>query len=123
MSTPTPPAGDPDPAGGADPAPTLTRRGTKKLARIYLDASAPAAALEALSRLGSHPPHSETTILRAEALLGLGRAPEADALLGPVMIPLTPTTDAAPPCTMSRLSRAGPSTRRRAGCPAASTSS
>jgi tetratricopeptide (TPR) repeat protein len=87
---------DPTPADGDNRAPTLTRRGTRKLARIYLDASAPAAALEALSGLGSKSSDRETMLLRAEAMLGLGRAPEADALLGRVIIPLPSAADTAP---------------------------
>jgi tetratricopeptide (TPR) repeat protein len=65
-----------------------TRRGLRELARIYLAASAPESALETLSRLGEQSWDEETILLRAESLLGLGRVPEAEELLGPVMMPM-----------------------------------
>jgi tetratricopeptide (TPR) repeat protein len=87
------------------PAPTnrtrgetnLTRRSVRELARIYLSAAAYASALEVLSRLGEQSWDEETNLLRAEALLGLGRVPEAETLLGAVMIPLGSSTDTDPP--------------------------
>jgi tetratricopeptide (TPR) repeat protein len=76
---------------------TLTRRSMLELARIYLSAAAHESALEVLSRLGDQAGDEETNLLRAESLLGLGRTPDAEALLGPVMIPLGLQTDTDQP--------------------------
>lgn len=96
MSTSLPSMG-PAPTNRTRSGTSLSRRSTRELARIYLSAAAHASALEVLSRLGDQAWDEETKLLRAESLLGLGRVPEAEALLGPVMIPLGLPTDANPP--------------------------
>lgn len=95
MSTSMPSMG-PTPAGRARGETDRTRRSLRELARIYLSASAPASALETLSRLGKQSWDEETNLLRAESLLGLGRVPEAEELLGPVMMPMEPEADSGP---------------------------
>lgn len=92
MSTSIPSMG-PAPTNRTRGETNLTRRSMRELARIYLSAAAHASALEVLSRLGDQAWDEETNLLRAESLLGLGRVPEAEALLGPVMIPLGLKTD------------------------------
>jgi len=86
MSISIPPLG-PAPADRTRGESSLSRRSLRELARIYISASAWSAALDTLDRLGSATWDEETRLLRAEALLGLGQVPEAEALLGPPMIP------------------------------------
>ncbi len=75
----------------------LTRRSVRELARIYLSAAAYSSAQEVLSHLGDQAWDEETSLLRAEALLGLGRMPEAEAMLGAVMLPLGHSAEAESP--------------------------
>lgn len=96
MSTSNPSMG-PAPTNRTQGGTNLTRRSVRELARIYISAAAHASALEVLSRLGDQTWDEETNLLRAEALLGLGRVPEAEALLGPVMIPLGLQSDTDQP--------------------------
>ncbi len=65
----------------------LGRRTVLELSRIYVAASAFGSALEVLDRLAMNSWDEEAHLLRAEALLGLGRTQEAEALLGPTMLP------------------------------------
>ena len=86
MSISVPPLG-PAPADRARGESSLTRRSLRELARIYISASAWTAALDTLARHGPADWDEEARLLRAEAMLGLGRIPEAESLLGPPMIP------------------------------------
>jgi len=98
VSLSLPPLG-PAPADKAPGARVLSRRMVRELARIYLSASAFQAALEALAPLGpirAEDRDEEAKLLCAEALIGLGRVPEAEALLGAPMLPEVPSADAEP---------------------------
>ncbi len=81
MSVPTPQRG-PQPFESAPGGPT-SRRTSIELAQIYVSASAFAAAIDVLDRLPANDWDEEARLLRAEALMGLGRVPEAEQLLGP----------------------------------------
>lgn len=63
------------------------RRAALELARIYVSSSAYTAALEALDRVPRTGWDEEASLLRAEALLGLGRLAEAADLLGAPSLP------------------------------------
>lgn len=87
MTLPGPfhPSSKPDSASG--PVPGLNHAGILELARIYVAASAFGASLEVLDRLPVEAWDEEVLLLRAEALLGSGRVQEAEALIGPPMLP------------------------------------
>lgn len=85
MSVPTPQRG-PQPFESAPGGPT-SRRTSIELAQIYVSASAFAAAIDVLDRLPANDWDEEARLLRAEALMGLGRVPEAEQLLGPPILP------------------------------------
>ncbi len=65
----------------------VARRTALELARIYVSASAYESAIESLDRLPINGWDEEARLLRAEALVGLGRVLEADKLLGPPVLP------------------------------------
>ena len=65
----------------------VNRRTALELARIYVSSSAHTAALETLSSLPANGWDEETHLLRAEALIGLGRLSEADDVVGPPVLP------------------------------------
>ncbi|MEZ4647230.1 MAG: tetratricopeptide repeat protein [Candidatus Eisenbacteria bacterium] len=63
------------------------RRTSLELARIYVSSSAYSAALEALSSLPHNGWDEEIHLLRAEALIGLGRLEEASRIVGQPVLP------------------------------------
>jgi tetratricopeptide (TPR) repeat protein len=82
-----PPSKGPRPAEPARGDANPSRRSLLELSRIYLSSSAYRPALEVLDRLVLQTWDEEAQLLRAEALLGLGRTVEADTLLGVAAIP------------------------------------
>lgn len=91
MSPPLPPPGSSD--AGAAHQTRLSRRSVLELARIYVSSAACGSALEVLDRIPQRGWDEESRLIRAEALLGLGRNAEAEGILGP---PVPPHRGAAP---------------------------
>ena len=89
MSVPTPHRGQPP----YEPSGSSSRRSAVELARVYVSASAFKSAMEALDRLPANDWDEEVRLLRAEALIGLGRIPEADKLLGLPVLPIARTEE------------------------------
>lgn len=75
------------------------RRAALELARIYVASSAHGDALEALAELPENGWDEEAHLLRAEALIGLGRICEADEILG---LPILPGGDSTRPFDLWR---------------------
>lgn len=76
----------PDPASGGSSG---SRRAALELARVYVAASAFRSAWEVMERVPRSDWDEEARLLRAETLIGLGRLPEAELLLGPTTLPST----------------------------------
>jgi DNA-binding NtrC family response regulator len=65
----------------------IGRRTALELAKIYVSSSACVSALEVLEGLPANGWDEEARLLRAEALIGLGRTRDAEELLGPPLLP------------------------------------
>jgi tetratricopeptide (TPR) repeat protein len=76
------------PVGQESAGTVLGRKSILELARIYISAAAHSSALEALDRVQNNGWDEDLQLLRAEALLGLGRVMEAEKILGPAVLPV-----------------------------------